>query len=85
MERHLHYIDRKGWLRWISTPTSIVAPSVGPHSDSIITLYGMLGVCHLVGPGGLRDLLDGIRDGVDGNGVHASEYMGLFAHVGGAE
>lgn len=82
MERHAAYVERKGWLRWIGTPVSVVAPDVGPHSDSIITFWGMLGVCHLLGPGGLRDLLGGVRDSADANGTHASDYVREFEHTG---
>jgi len=45
-------------------------------AEGELTLSGMLGVCHLKGPGGLRKLLQG-QDNADGYGTKASEYMVL--------
>lgn len=42
-------------------------------------MSGAVAVCHLVGFGGLKRLLDGHDDPIDANGTQASSYMKLFA------
>jgi len=50
-----------------------------PLLPEMIDLSGAVAVCHLVGFGGLKQLLTANSDPIDANGTHASDYAKLFA------
>ena len=82
---HLTWIKRRRLVRKVGEQVSalFVSPFNGrslidPADDVTITLSGMVAVLHLVGYGGLDDLVRGKRDRVDGNGTSASDYLREF-------
>jgi hypothetical protein len=71
----VRYVEKKAWTRFIGTPAVELLGDGAP--DCEVTLSGMIGVVHLLGPGGLRSLLEG-QDQVDGYGTRGSEYLAKF-------
>lgn len=63
-----------------SVPAMTATP-VRPSEDCVVTLSGMVAVCHLLGPGGLQELLWNRRDKTDGFGTKASHYLKHFEGI----
>lgn len=70
-----YYVSKRpGLTRHIGKPLSDYSDD---ESGDALTLSGMIGVVHLLGPGGLSGLLKG-DEGVDGYGTKASDYLKRF-------
>lgn len=68
--RHVHRLEISVEL--------ILAGSVYVNEKQL-SLSGCIAVCHLLGPGGLEDLIYKGLDDKDANGTKASDYLSLFA------
>lgn len=79
---HLHWIIKKGFDRAAGEMTSaLLEGRLEPSADSVVSMSGMLAVCHLVGRGGLSALVKYATDRTDGNDTPASHYMQHFGGI----
>ena len=78
VRRLIRTITRYGLLDCVGDPLSDYLDDY--DGDCIVTLSGMVAVAHLLGPGGLRDTMQG-RARADGLGTTAAEYMEHFAGI----
>jgi len=69
------------YLQTNRTITAMTATPVRPAEDCAVTLSGMVAVCHLLGTGGLGELLWNRRDLADGFGTKASHYLKHFEGI----
>lgn len=75
----LVWIESRNLHRYVGEQVSaLVDGDLAPAADSVVSLSGMVAVAHLLGPGGLRDLLLMARNGADGYLTRASDYMHEF-------
>lgn len=82
VRRLLVWIESRNLHRYVGEQVSaLVDGELDPSSDSVVSLSGMVAVAHLLGPGGLRDLLLMARNGADGYGTRVSDYMQLFEGI----
>lgn len=75
----------RGLIRWIFRSgfdsnvgkrlSEIWQTSFVQDRDVLVTLSGMVAVCHLLGPGGLKALLIDRRNDADAYGTHAVDYL----------
>lgn len=76
VHNHLRWIRRRKYERFVGEMTSaLLEGELDPADDSVVSLSGMMAVCHLVGRRGLIKLLEKAIDKHDGNHTRASTYM----------
>ena len=78
-ERIIKRIHRDALSRFIGEQVSaLLDGNIDPGQVSVVALSGMIAVAHLLGFGGLRDLLLKGKNNRDGFGTCASDYMKKF-------